>query len=98
MCNGTCGGKMCMPMMIGKVLLIIGGLNWGIVGLGMVMGKGMDWNVVHMIFGSMPILEGIIYLLVGVAAIMKLVGCRCKTCMGGAGDAMKMGGGMDKPM
>ena len=80
--------------MIGKVLLIIGGLNWGLVGIGMLMHS--NWNVVNLIFGSMPTLEAIIYILVGIAAIMKMVGCRCKTCMGGAGtpSAGAMGGQM----
>jgi uncharacterized membrane protein YuzA (DUF378 family) len=71
-----------MPMKIGKVLLIIGGLNWGLVGVGMLMGNGMEaWNVVHMIIGSMPTLEGIVYVLVGIAAVMKIFGCRCKQCL-----------------
>ena len=83
-----------MPMMIGKVLLIIGGLNWGLVGVGMLMHS--NWNVINMIFGSMPTLEAIIYILVGVAAIMKIVGCRCKTCMGGA--AAPAGGAMGGQM
>ncbi|MFZ1019746.1 MAG: DUF378 domain-containing protein [Minisyncoccia bacterium] len=64
-----------------KVLLIIGGLNWGLVGLGMLVGNSLDaWNVVHMIFGSMPALEGIVYILVGLAALMKIFGCHCKKC------------------
>jgi hypothetical protein len=95
MCNGKCGG-MCVPMMICKILLIIGGLNWGLVGVGMLMGS--NWNVVNMIFGSMPTLEAIIYILVGLAAIMKMVGCRCKKCMGGAMMDKGAMGGMDKQM
>ena len=54
--------------MIAHVLLIIGGLNWGLVGLGSF--AGADWNVVHLIFGSMPQLEWIIYILVGISAII----------------------------
>ena len=64
-----------------KVLLIIGGLNWGLLGLGMLMGKMDSWNVIRMIFHSMPVVEVIIYVLVGLAAIMKIFGCRCKKCM-----------------
>jgi uncharacterized membrane protein YuzA (DUF378 family) len=77
-CNGKCGG-MCTPAMIGKILLIIGGLNWGLVGVGMLMRS--DLNVVHMLLGSWPVVEGIVYVLVGVAAIMKIFGCKCKKCM-----------------
>jgi len=68
-----------MTSKIMKILLVIGGLNWGLIGVGMLIDK--DLNVVNMILGSMPMLEGIVYLLVGVAAIMKLIGCKCKKCM-----------------
>jgi hypothetical protein len=47
---------------IALVLVIIGGLNWGLVGIANV-------NVVNAIFGSIAILERIIYLLVGIAAV-----------------------------
>lgn len=62
-----------------KVLLIIGGLNWGLIGVGMLMNN--DWNVVHMFLGSWPAVEAIVYILVGLAAIMKIFGCRCSKCM-----------------
>ena len=64
-----------------KVLLVVGGLNWGLVGLGMLLGKMEPWNVVSMVLSSMPTLEAVVYLLVGVAAVMKLLGCHCKKCM-----------------
>ena len=51
-------------------LLIIGGLNWLLIGLGGFAGS--DWNVVHMILGSMPHVEWIVYILVGLAAVYKL--------------------------
>ena len=50
------------------ILLIVGGLNWGLVGLGMLFG-GMGWNVVNMILGGWPMVEGIVYLLVGISAL-----------------------------
>ncbi len=81
MCGGKCGSCMCTPAMIGKTLLIIGGINWGLVGVGMLMGN--DLNVIHIILGSWPMVEAIVYVLVGVAAIMKIFGCKCKKCMGG---------------
>jgi uncharacterized membrane protein YuzA (DUF378 family) len=52
---------------IAFILLIIGGLNWGLVGLGMWFGS--DWNVVHLIFGSIMWLEALIYVLVGLSAL-----------------------------
>jgi uncharacterized membrane protein YuzA (DUF378 family) len=74
-----CGkNKGCSPIKIAKWLVIIGGVNWGFVGLGMLIGK--SWNLVNMIFGGMPSIEAIIYVLVGVAAVMKIFGCKCKKC------------------
>ncbi len=78
MCNGKCGG--CAVKKTAKVLLIIGGLNWGLVGLQMLFAQGSDWNVVHLLLGSWPVVEGIVYLLVGIAALVKIFGCRCKKC------------------
>jgi uncharacterized membrane protein YuzA (DUF378 family) len=56
------------------ILLIIGGLNWLLV--------AFNWNLVEMIFGAWPSLVQIIYILVGVSAIIELVthGKNCKTC------------------
>lgn len=48
------------------VLLIIGGLNWGLVGL-------IKLDLVKAIFGDMTTLSRIIYLLVGVSAIYLLL-------------------------
>jgi len=77
-----CGKGGCVPSRIGKVLLIIGGINWGLVGVGMLMGKDMQaWNVVHMLLSSVPTLEAIVYILVGVAGVMKIFHCKCKKCM-----------------
>jgi uncharacterized protein len=59
-----------MLAQIARILVIVGGINWGLVGLGMLMGS--DWNVIHMIFGSVSMLEAIIYILVGLSAIMML--------------------------
>ncbi len=84
MCHSNCGcggWGGCSVSMVVKVLVIVGGINWGLVGLGMLMGN--DLNVVHMILGSMPVFEAIVYLLVGVAAVMKIFGCKCSKCMAG---------------
>jgi len=69
----------CVAHKISFVLLVIGGLNWGLVGVGMLLGS--DLNVVNMLLGSWPAVEGIVYVLVGLAAIMKIFGCRCKKCL-----------------
>lgn len=69
--------------MIAKVLVIIGGVNWGLVGLGMLLGSLGGWNVVNMILGFSPVLEGVVYVLVGVSAVMMIFGCKCGKCMSG---------------
>lgn len=47
---------------IAIILLIIGGLNWGLIGL-------FDFDLVAAIFGMMSALSRIIYILVGISAI-----------------------------
>ncbi len=59
-------------------LVIIGALNWGLVGLGWILG-GKDWNIVHLILGQWMMIEALVYLLVGVSAVMVATGkCGCK--------------------
>lgn len=69
--------------MIAFILLAIGGLNWGLVGLGWLVGGGADWNVVHMIIGSLGTqVEGLVYVLVGISAVWIFIGHKkdCKVC------------------
>ncbi len=70
-CHGTWA-------MISGILVIIGSLNWGLYGLGILLGNP-NWNVVGWIFGSWPTFEAIIYLIVGIAGIAMLIGV-CKGC------------------
>ncbi len=51
---------------ISLALLIIGGLVWGLIGL-------INFDVISTLFGSMPGVVRIIYLLIGLAAIYVLV-------------------------
>jgi uncharacterized membrane protein YuzA (DUF378 family) len=44
------------------ILVVIGAVNWGLVGL-------MNFNVVATIFGTMPTIERLIYLLVGASGV-----------------------------
>lgn len=57
-----------MLAQVSRILVVVGGVNWGLVGLGMLFG-GADWNVVHLILGSVPQLEAVVYVLVGLAAV-----------------------------
>lgn len=53
---------------LARILVIIGGLNWGLVGIGNFMGR--DFNVVELLSALAPILPTIIYLVVGIAALI----------------------------
>jgi uncharacterized protein len=48
--------------LIALVLLIVGGLNWGLVGL-------LKFDLVATLFGPMSVVSRVVYTLVGVAAI-----------------------------
>lgn len=56
-----------MLAQIARILVIVGGINWGLVGLGMLMRS--DWNIIHMLLGRVSMLEALVYVLVGLAAI-----------------------------
>lgn len=71
----------CSLATILKVLIIVGGINWGIVGIGMLEGNPL--NLVNMLFGTVPTLEAIVYIVVGIAAVFSICGCKCKTCKEG---------------
>jgi len=62
------------------VLVIIGGLNWGLIGLGGFMDA--NWNVVGMLLGSWPAVEWIVYILVGLSALALAIGHKkeCRSC------------------
>ncbi len=44
------------------ILLVVGGLNWGLVGL-------FNFDLVAAIFGNMALISRIVYILVGVSAL-----------------------------
>ena len=48
------------------LLIIVGGLNWGLVG-------AFDFNLVDSLFGEGSALARVVYVLVGLAALYKLV-------------------------
>ena len=90
-----------MMRKISKFLVIIGGLNWGLIGVGAFMAK--DWNIVHKSLGSMPRIEAVVYILVGLAALKMMIhhckhgmmkcGCECGKCQ-----SCEMGGMEEKKM
>jgi uncharacterized protein len=60
--------------MVAFILLVIGGLNWGLSAFGM--------NVVEMVLGSGTTLTMVVYVLVGLSAVYELIGHkgRCTLC------------------
>lgn len=63
------------------LLVVVGALNWGLVGLGGLIGNP-NLNVVHLLLGGLPAaVESIVYLVVGLAGLMLLViHCKNKDC------------------
>ena len=63
------------------ILVIVGGLNWGLVGLAGFMG-GADWNVVRMLLGGWPSVESLVYVLVGLSAVQLVITHKqdCRHC------------------
>lgn len=55
---------------ISLALVIVGALNWGLVGLGSLFMA--NWNVVSLVFGGFPTIEALVYLVVGLAGIYEL--------------------------
>lgn len=49
-----------------KILIIIGGLNWGLVGL-------LNFDLVATLFGDMTELSRTVYSLVGISAIIQAI-------------------------
>ena len=72
-----------MMHMAAVILVWIGAINWGLIGLGHFMGA--DWNVVGMILGSWPMLEWLVYVLVGLSGVYEIFMHKkhCKMCSAG---------------
>jgi uncharacterized membrane protein YuzA (DUF378 family) len=70
---------------IALILLVIGGLNWGLVGTGGFVGG--NWNVVNLLLGAWPVVEWIVYILVGLSALWILFTHKksCRMCMSSKG-------------
>ena len=59
------------------LLMVVGGINWGLVGL-------LNINLVEMLFGSWPVVVQVVYVLVGLSAVYELATHKtnCKMCSG----------------
>jgi uncharacterized membrane protein YuzA (DUF378 family) len=63
---------------LSSILLVIGGLNWGLMGVA-------NFNFVVWLFSTMPVLQHICYIVIGLAAVWQIVQfkeirkrCKCK--------------------
>jgi uncharacterized membrane protein YuzA (DUF378 family) len=54
--------RLCQLDLVALILIIVGGLNWGLVGI-------FDFDLVAAIFGEMSVISRIVYILVGVSAL-----------------------------
>ena len=73
----------CNGSKIALVLVVTGALNWLLIGV-------FNWNLVSALFGDIPWLERLIYILVGLSGVMMFLQCPCKKCKGGSCDMKDM--------
>jgi uncharacterized membrane protein YuzA (DUF378 family) len=66
-------GKLCTAHKIAWILIIVGALNWGLLG-------AFSVNLVNTVVGSWPMLERAVYILVGLSAIFMFFSGSCKAC------------------
>ena len=59
-------GKLNVVDWIALVLVIVGGLNWALVGI-------LKFDLVAWIFGDMSVVSRVVYILVGVAAVYMVI-------------------------
>lgn len=64
--------------MVAFILLVVGGLNWLLTAFG--------FNLVMRILGDWPAVEKLVYILVGLSAILEIVTHKrnCRTCVSDA--------------
>lgn len=65
--------SMCVGHKIAWVLVWVGALNWGLVGF-------FDFNLVDYLLGNWPMVERVVYALVGLSAVFMLFCGSCKMC------------------
>jgi uncharacterized membrane protein YuzA (DUF378 family) len=61
---------------IAYLFMVVGGLNWGLIGL-------FQTDLVAKLLGDMSMASRLVYVLVGIATLAILITrCKCKTCDG----------------
>lgn len=68
---------------IAFILVIIGAINWGLIGLGGFFGS--NWDLVYMVLGSWPAVEWLVYILVGLSGLYLIFTHKrdCRMCSAG---------------
>lgn len=56
---------------VAKTLVYVGAINWLLIGLGYFFKSNL--NVVNYILGPIPLLEAIVYILVGISALYLII-------------------------
>lgn len=61
--------------MVAFLLLFVGGINWGLIGL-------FHFNLVMYVLGRWPMVESLVYILVGIASVFIIITHKtdCKIC------------------
>ncbi|MBI2137747.1 DUF378 domain-containing protein [Candidatus Woesearchaeota archaeon] len=63
---------------IGKIanwIVLVGALNWGVAGVGGLIGNAtLGKGVVNLALGSIPMVENVVYIVVGLSALWALKG------------------------
>lgn len=67
----------CIVHKIAGVLLVVGGINWGLVG-------AFQFDLVETILGAWPMVVRVVYVLVGLSALSMLAIPLCKKCKDGS--------------
>jgi len=67
------GGRRCPLHKVAALLVWVGALNWGLVGV-------LDFNLVNQLLGAWPMVERVVYILVGVSVLLMLMAGKCSKC------------------
>ena len=78
------GGKGCVVCKLATLLAGLGALNWGLLAL-------FQLDLVTKVFGGMTTASKVVYIVIGVAGLMKLISLvvTCPCCKTGTGECKK---------
>lgn len=77
-------GGNCVVCKLVCLLVIVGAINWGLVGI-------WNYDLVARLLGNAPTVARVVYILIGLAGILKLISCfkACPCCKTGEGKISK---------